>query len=296
MGPRDHRPARTPAAHRPGLRFTLLRYGVISDIHGNLPALQAGLAELRRQGIDGLLCAGDLVGYGPWPNECVAEIAAENAVCVAGNHDLAVVDRLPDARLSNHARLILEWTRTVLEPDAAAYLGALPLQASVEPALTLVHGSIEDPQRYVFRDEDAAQQLDLLAELDPAAQTLLLGHTHRAMAYGRRGGMRKLTPREPMPLAGDRHLLNPGSIGQSRERKPWARLALIDLEHQLVTFYALDYDLEMCRKELTRRGLPPGACHAPPSLISLGHRSVKRVARRALRSVRRSQGVAGPGV
>ena len=288
MGPGGRRPAQTSAAHGSGLRFDPLRYGVISDIHGNLPALRAALAELRRQGTDGLLCTGDLIGYGPWPNECVAEIAAEVAVCVAGNQDLAVVDRLPEARLSNHARLILEWTRTVLEPDAAAYLGALPLQASVEPAVRLAHGSIEDPERYIYRDDDAAQQLKLLGEMDPAAQTLLLGHTHKAMAYGHRSGVRRLTPRVPMPLAGDRHLLNPGSIGQSRERNPWARMALLDLEQQQVTFFALDYDLELCRKELIRHGLPPGACHAPPSLVSLGHRSVKRLARRALRSVRRS--------
>ncbi|MDQ3784844.1 MAG: metallophosphatase family protein [Actinomycetota bacterium] len=265
-----------------------MRYGLISDIHGNLPALRAALTELRAQGIDGLLCTGDLVGYGPWPNECVAALAAEGAVCVAGNQDLAVVDRLPDARLSNHARLILEWTRAVLDPDAAAYLGALPLQTSVEPALRLAHGSIEDPERYVFRDEDAAQQLKLLGELDPAAQTLLLGHTHKAMAYGQHRGARRLTPRVPMPLAGDRHLVNSGSIGQSRERNPWARMALLDLEHQQVTFFVLDYDLDLCRKELIRHGLPAGACHAPPSLVSLGRRSVKSLARRALGSVRRS--------
>ncbi|MDQ3765958.1 MAG: metallophosphatase family protein [Actinomycetota bacterium] len=265
-----------------------MRYGVISDVHGNLPALRSALAELRNQGTDGLLCTGDLVGYGPWPNECVAAIAAEGAVCVAGNQDLAVVGRLPDARLSNHARLILEWTRTVLDPDAAAYLGALPLQASVEPALRLAHGSIEDPERYVFRDEDAFQQLELLGDMDPEAQTLLLGHTHKAMAFGQRTGARRFAARVPMPLAGDKHLLNAGSIGQSRERNPWARMALLDVEHQQVTFYALDYDLEPCRKELIRHGLPPGACHAPPSLVSLGHRSAKRLARRALRSVRRS--------
>ncbi len=265
-----------------------MRYGVISDIHGNLPALQAALAELRAQGIDGLLCTGDLVGYGPWPNECVAEIAAHGAVCVAGNQDLMAVDRLPGGRLSNHAKLILEWTRTVLDSDAVAYLDALPLQAGVEPGLQLAHGSLEDPQRYIFRDEDAAQQLDMLAESHPSAQTLLLGHTHKAMIYERRTGMRSFSPRVPISLRGDAHLLNPGSIGQSRERKPWARMGLLDLERQQITFFSLDYDLESCRKELIRHGLPPGSCHAPPSLVSLSHRSLNRLARRTLHSLRRS--------
>ncbi|MDQ3752077.1 MAG: metallophosphoesterase family protein, partial [Actinomycetota bacterium] len=258
-----------------------------SDIHGNLPALRVALAMLRRQGTDALLCAGDIIGYGPWPNECVAEIAAANATCVAGNHDLTVVDRLPDARMSNHARLILEWTRTVLDPDSLAYLRALPLQVNVEPAIRLAHGSLQDPERYIFRDEDAAQQLKLLGELHPEAQSLILGHTHGEMAYGRRTQAHRVNPGTPMSLAGDKHLLNPGSVGQSRERKPWARLALLDTGNQQITFFALDYDVELCRRELIRHGLPPGACHVPPSLITLGRRFARRVAHRSLRQMRR---------
>jgi predicted phosphodiesterase len=266
-----------------------LRYGLISDIHGNLPALRVALAELRSHGVDELLCMGDLVGYGPWPNECVAEIAAQDAVSVAGNQDLAAVGRLPEATLSNHARLILDWTRAVLEPDAVAYLEALPLQATIHPELRLAHGSLEDPERYIFRVEDAAQQVARLKEVDPTAEILLLGHTHKAMVYGPAEGMRKVAPGRPMNLTENAYLVNPGSIGQSRERKPWARVALLDLDVRQVTFFALNYDLELCRKELTRFGLPPGACHARPSLISLGRRYVKRLVRSALHSVHGSR-------
>ena len=270
-----------------------MRYGLISDIHGNMPALRVALAELRDRGIDGLLCMGDIVGYGPWPNECVAEVASQGAVCVAGNHDLMVVDRLPDFRLSEHARLILDWTRTVLDHDAVSYLAGLPLQEGVAPGLRLAHGSLEDPKRYIFRAEDAAQQMNLLGEVDRAAETLLLGHTHKAMVYGQAKGMKRFSPRQPVDLAEDKHLLNPGSIGQSRERKPWARAALLDLDVAQVTFFALDYDLESCRRELIRLGLPPGACHVPPSVASLAHRFAGRQARRATRSLRRFQKASG---
>ena len=266
-----------------------MRYGLISDIHGNLPALRVALAELRNRGVDQLLCMGDLVGYGPWPNECVAEIAAQGAVSVAGNQDLAAVGKLPEATLSDHARLILDWTRSVLEPDAVTYLETLPLQASVHPALRLAHGSLEDPERYIFRVEDAEQQLARLKEVDPAADMLLLGHTHKAMAYGPAAGMRRFAPRKPMDLTENAYLLNPGSIGQSRERKPWARVALLDLDRRQVTFFALGYDLESCRKELIRLGLPPDACHARPSRISLGRRYVRRLTRSARRSVQGSR-------
>lgn len=270
-----------------------MRYGLISDIHGNLPALRVALTELRGRGIDGLLCMGDIVGYGPWPNQCVAEVASQGAVCVAGNQDLMVVDRLPDVRLSEHARLILDWTRTVLDRDAVSYLAGLPFQERVAPGLRLAHGSLEDPERYIFRIEDAAQQMNLLDEVDPTAEKLLLGHTHKAMVYGQTRGMGKFSPRQPIDLAEDKHLLNPGSIGQSRERKPWARAALLDLDIEQVTFFALDYNLESCRRELIRLGLPPGACHARPSLVSLAHRFADRHARRATRSLRRFQKTSG---
>ena len=275
------------ATRRPGLRFIDLRYGIISDIHGNLPALRVALAALRRQGIDVLVCAGDLIGYGPWPNECVAEIVNADALCVAGNQDLAVAGRLPGAKLSNHARSILEWTGTALEPKTLAFLAGLPLALDLEEGLRMAHGSLEDPERYIFRDEDAAQQLKLLGELHPSARSLILGHTHKTMAYGQQTGAQRVKPGRPMSLAGDRYLLNPGSVGQSRERRLWARLALLDAEDQQITFLALDYDIDLCRRELIRHGLPPGAYHAPPSLISLGRRFVRRVAHRSLRRVRK---------
>ena len=263
-----------------------MRYGVISDIHGNLPALRVALAELERQGIDALLCAGDVIGYGPWPNECVTEIAAAGAICVAGNHDLVVVDRLPDATMSTHAGLILEWTRTVLDPGSISYLRALPLQVDVDPAIRMAHGSLEDPERYIFREEDAAEQLELLGRLHPGAKSLLLGHTHTAMAYGQRTRGHRVTSGKPMRLAGEKHLLNPGSVGQSRERRAWTRFALLDAGGGQITFFALDYDVDLCRQELIRQGLPPGACHVPPSVISRGRRVARRVAHRSLRRLR----------
>jgi hypothetical protein len=103
------------------------------------------------------------------------------------------------------------------------------------------------------------------------------------MVYRQRTGAQRVTPGQPISLAGDKNLLNPGSVGQSRERRPWARLALLDAAEQQMTFLALDYDLDLCRRELIRHGLPPGACHVPPSLASVGRRYIGRIARRPLR-------------
>src|SRR3954447_4441079 len=103
-----------------------MRYGLISDIHGNLSALRAVLAVLTREEVDGFLCAGDVVGYGPQPNECVEVIAQLDGAGVAGNHDLIALGRLGEDGLSRLARRSLAWTRDVLAPEARDWLARLP--------------------------------------------------------------------------------------------------------------------------------------------------------------------------
>src|SRR5688572_30513028 len=103
-----------------------MRLGVIADIHGNLHALEAAFATLNREGVDGYVCLGDLVGYGAFPNECVERVAETGAVCVAGNHDLIALGRLPDDQCIPLARHSLEWTSRQLTPASRDYLSRLP--------------------------------------------------------------------------------------------------------------------------------------------------------------------------
>jgi putative phosphoesterase len=244
-----------------------VRYGVLSDIHANLHALEAAVQALERERVDGFLCAGDLVGYGPLPNECVKLIEELGAVCVAGNHDLIALGRLPDSRAGALARATLAWTQRVLGDDARRYLSALPLRAAVADVVA-AHGSLADPEQYTTRPEQAAAQLVQLEAEAPAARVLVLGHTHRARAFD--GNGRSLPVREPVVLdAACRYVLTPGSVGQSRERLAWARFAVVDLAARRATFHAVPYDVEGCRRALVRNGLPAGACHqAPPSVAS----------------------------
>jgi predicted phosphodiesterase len=243
------------------------RYGVISDIHANLHALEAALEFLSTQELDGYLCAGDLVGYGPLPNECVRRVLDLPAVCVAGNHDLIALGRLSDERCIALARDSLRWTRSVLDDDVRERLAALPLSAAVGE-VALHHGSPGDPQEYVVSDAEAFACLDALERTSPRARILILGHTHRPMAIGRRRGSLlrggtgsvSLEPDEPM-------LLNPGAVGQSRDRDPRARVMILDLEQRVATFHALDYDVAGCQQALRERALPPDACHVPRSRI-----------------------------
>jgi predicted phosphodiesterase len=240
-----------------------MRYGLISDIHANLAALRAALAFLERMAVDAYLCPGDVVGYGPQPNECVAVMASLPLHCAAGNHDLIATGQLSDAGTGALARRTLAWTRAALDADARAWLAALP-PCAVVPGVVVAHGALGDPRRYVSTDAQAAEQLAQLPQ-EHADSVLVLGHTHRAAAFGSRSG-RALNgvPATVRLEDGERWMVNPGAVGQSRERAIDVRVAVLDLDRRSVSFHALPYDFAATRAELRRRGLPVRAVHLPP--------------------------------
>jgi predicted phosphodiesterase len=250
------------------------RIGVIADVHGNLPALEVALAELDRAGVDRLICAGDLVGYGPFPNECVARVGETGAACAAGNHDLMAVGRLDDAHAGALARETLAWTRGVLGADARAHLESLPGSVT-EEGLVMAHGSLRDPTVYVYAGGAAAE----LAEV-PAGALLVLGHTHTPLAVGgRRGVLLDGRAGELAIEPGERLLVNPGSVGQPREWRALVRFAVIDLAAGVVRVEARGYDDTGVRRALTEAGLPPDACHRRPPLRRLVRRRLGRIRR-----------------
>jgi predicted phosphodiesterase len=242
-----------------------MRFGVIADVHANLHALDAALAFLSSQDVDAYLCAGDLVGYGPFPNECVRRVRDLPGRCVAGNHDLIVLDRCSDERCVPLAQASLRWTRAVLDAEARAFLIKLPLGAR-EGDIALRHGSVVDPQEYVLTEAQAAACLRDIERVAPGTEILILGHTHRPMAFGERGGwlLRGSTGAVSLPRD-EVVLLNPGAVGQSRSHDAHARVVVLDMAARVATFHALPYDVEACRRALHERGLPSHSCHIPRS-------------------------------
>jgi predicted phosphodiesterase len=238
-----------------------MRYGVISDVHANLHALDAALDFLATQHVDGYLCAGDLVGYGPLPNECVRRVRDLGGACVAGNHDLIVLDRLSDERCIPLARASLHWTRAVLDRESREFLERLPLRATT-PDAVLGHGSLVDPQAYVLTEAQARACLRNLDRFAPGASIVVLGHTHRPMAVGLQCGSLLPGPAGSVSLPpGEAVVLNPGAVGQSRSSDPRARVMVLDTGSRVATFHAVAYDVEACRRALAERGLPPTSCH-----------------------------------
>ena len=262
-----------------------MRWGVLSDIHGNLHALHAVVADLQVLGVDGWLSVGDLVGYGPQPNECVELVLSLGARGVAGNHDLIALGELSGERSSERAKRSHLWTRDELRPDVLDHLRMLPRTLEVDGGLVLAHGSLDDPEEYVYLARQASEQLRNLRLRHPEARALLLGNTHEQLLHHEGSARVKPPRRSPAPLGSGPVVLNPGSVGQSRqrERHPQARALLLDTASGEAWFRAVDYDVEGCRAELVRRGLPPESLHAPPRRRVPGRRRAGRMVRRVLR-------------
>ena len=231
-----------------------MRIAVISDIHANLHALEAVLAAIDADRVDQIWCLGDLVGYGPRPNECVALVRERASLCLAGNHDLAVLGRLELEFFADEAGAAAAWTRTVLGADAATYLGSLEPSASVE-GVTLAHGSPRDPiWEYVLTH--AAADAAFAVSREPL---ILVGHSHVALALasagsGVAGG--KAPPGTEIELAVGRHLLNPGSVGQPRDGDARAAWLVIDTATHGARFRRTTYPVELTQAEMREANLP----------------------------------------
>jgi predicted phosphodiesterase len=251
-----------------------MRYGVLADIHANLPALNAAVDELRRLGAERWIVAGDVVGYGPHPNECVDAVASLDAAVVAGNHDLIVLGRLPDTRCIELARASLRWTRGVLSADARAFLETLPATVVADGGVLVAHGSITDPQQYVTTEAQALAQLEQRRD----ARIVILGHTHRPLAVAAPTGRLRAAGAVQLPR-GRPVLLNPGAVGQARELRARARAMLLDLDAERATFVRLPYDIRRSRTALRAAGLSARGCHLRPG----PGRAVRRLASAAER-------------
>jgi predicted phosphodiesterase len=231
-----------------------MRVAVISDIHGNLHALETVLAAVDAERPDAIWCLGDLVGYGPRPNECTELVAARANICLVGNHDLGVVGGIGLEEFSHDAAAAARWTQGVLEERNLEFLRGLEPTATVEGA-ELYHASPRDPVwDYVLTADGAYDALNLTR-----APLVLVGHSHVAisvvLADGRLDG--GLAPAgTEIDLSSGRWLLNPGSVGQPRDGDPRAAFVLLDFDRMFAAFHRVEYPVETTQAEIRERGLP----------------------------------------
>jgi diadenosine tetraphosphatase ApaH/serine/threonine PP2A family protein phosphatase len=231
-----------------------LRAAVVSDIHANLHALEAVLAAIDADPPDELWCLGDLVGYGPRPNE-VVEIVRERAdICLVGNHDLGVLGRLDLDEFTLDAAAVARWTQTVLLEESRSYLESLEPEAKVDGA-ELYHASPRDPVwEYVISPETALAALE-----STVAPVVLVGHSHVALAISLDDGALdgSVAPDgTEVELGRGRWLLNPGSVGQPRDGDPRAAWLELDFDAGAARFHRVEYDIARTQAEMDERDLP----------------------------------------
>jgi predicted phosphodiesterase len=239
-----------------------MRYGIISDIHGNLEALEVALATL--DGCDRWICLGDIVGYGPNPNECCERVDGLDGLCVVGNHDLAALGHYDLSWFNEWAAAAIHWTQETLSDANKAFLQSLPLVQVVEDLqatlkhFVIVHGSLREPaEEYITSTWDA---LGTFARMD--VPLCLIGHTHVAEYYAKddsastcervsrvQGGV--------IQMESDRqYIVNCGSVGQPRDRNPQASCGLLDTQACSIEVYRVDYPIAITQQKMQSEGLP----------------------------------------
>ena len=229
-----------------------MRVAVLSDIHSNLAALDAVLADLGA--VDAVWVLGDIVGYGPDPDAVVARLREIDAVAVRGNHDAAALGQLDASAFNDDARTAVEWTGETLSPETRAWLDALPERREVD-GFTLVHGSPRDPLwEYLFSVPVARRNFGAFT-----TRHCLVGHTHVPLVFRDEDGSVEswaTSHGSSLTLDDRRTILNPGGVGQPRDGDPRACAMVMDVEAGSVEWRRIAYPVEITQARMREVGLP----------------------------------------
>lgn len=233
------------------------RIGFISDIHGNLEALEAVVADAEFVGCDAMVCLGDVVGYGPDPGACLDLVAQNCDTMILGNHDEAVVADALESRFNPRAWRSIEDSRKQLQPGHLALIRSMRERGEIA-GLQLAHGGFTKRRyQYLYDSDSAAESLDALRS--PIG---FFGHTHLPSAFVRRGDFAAiesyvLPPNSELALpSGAKVILNPGSVGQPRDRNPDASWGVLDTDRWVFQLRRVEYDINAVADRMHKMGLP----------------------------------------
>lgn len=231
-----------------------MKYGIYSDIHGNLEALDRVLESMNRLGVERKVCLGDIVGYGPFPNECAEKVAKESDIVILGNHDSVAVGNESSEDWNNYnAQKAIEWTAKTLSSSNAEWLKGLPFMVSEGP-LCFVHASPWEPAqwRYVSSLDDAVDAFSFFTE-----KMCFIGHTHWPIIVIMEGeqSFRVSETLFHTLRPNQRLLVNDGSVGQPRDRNPLASWCLCDTEKMTIEIVRVAYDISKTQAAMRKLGL-----------------------------------------
>jgi predicted phosphodiesterase len=222
-----------------------MRTAVISDIHSNLEALSRVLDRIDQLGVDRIVCLGDIVGYGPRPNECIDLVRKRCASVIKGNHDAGAVGELPLEHFNVNGRSAIRWTRDQLSPQNADFLRGLTLLRVLDD-MTLTHATPTDPESW---DYVVSRPAIRKCFNHFTTSICFIGHTHTPLIAGEDGKINAFK-------AGMRYLINPGSVGQPRDGNPRASFGLLDDESWKFEIVRVTYNTDATASAIRNAGLP----------------------------------------
>ncbi|HUJ15368.1 MAG TPA: metallophosphoesterase family protein [Thermoanaerobaculia bacterium] len=235
-----------------------MRAVVVSDLHANAEALRAVLSRIRRKKFDAVACLGDFVGYCAEPNQVVDAMRTLKAkkLYIRGNHDRVAASLGDGESFHPAAKVAAEWTRQHLSAPNRRFLEKLPLGPVKHDGLLLCHGSPHDEDEYVFNEFHAEQ---IFASTD--APIVLYGHTHLPVMFSidAHGNVSGFAVRDEAMFRLDparRYLINPGSVGQPRDRNPRASFAIVDSSKMTAQFFRVPYNIGKAQSAIRKAGLP----------------------------------------
>ncbi len=260
-----------------------MKYAIITDIHSNLEALTSVFERIDALGVDEVICLGDLVGYHANPNECVKLIRDRGVRCITGNHDRAAAGLKEPVYFGEAARRAILWTRRELTEDSRRFLKGLPVFEVIDKSILIVHAGVHpQPNEDVRLNSggDVIKSFEAMTRIFPDVKVCFVGHAHRSLVYqyrdatltwikgqakvngharanghrsgvgSRRAGAPIVEPGQFMSLESSaRYLVNPGSVGQSRDDDPRAAFLVYDDLEQTLRFHRVEYDWELCYRK-----------------------------------------------
>ena len=232
-----------------------MRYVLISDIHSNLEALDATLQHIDLLGLDNnIICLGDVVGYNTNPNECIELLRKRNVRSIMGNHDSRVAGFDSSDDFNYQALEALDWTNSVLTSENLEYIKAMPRTLDVDGRFMIFHGWLDDTDSYIFGANDASKNFKLLEQAHNS-NICFFGHTHVAISYLSSEGKVKVSADTSLRLTNRyNYLVNPGSVGQPRDRDPRAAFAVYDAAAGSIEFYRIEYDFKRTIEKIKEAG------------------------------------------
>ncbi len=235
-----------------------MRLMVFSDIHGNLPALERVLSHAADRNVHRYICLGDIVGYGPFPNECVERIRhLKNCRCVVGNHDVAALWETSPYGMNASAKKAILWTMDRLTPESRDFLSGLPDRLDLFD-MTFVHADPYSPRGwgYVLDRKHALRSFAA-----SRFRNIFIGHSHRPLVITRNGlfrvALHTVSGTTEFPVSDSRRrIINCGSIGQPRDKDPRACYLIYDSRRQRLEYHRVAYDTEQSAQAIYSAGLP----------------------------------------